>query len=38
MNRINCDTWHIGAIPEDKVWLKLGGDKGGSTFKIAFST
>ena len=22
-------------IPEDKVWLKVGGDKGGSTFKLS---
>ena len=29
-------TWHNGAIPEDEVWLKLGGDKGGGTFKFGF--
>ena len=29
-------TWHDGAIPEDEIWLKLGGDKGGGTFKFAF--
>ena len=27
-------TWHKGAILEAEVWLKLGGDKGGGTFKI----
>ena len=25
-------TWHNGAIPEDEVWLKLGG----GTFKFGF--
>ena len=29
-------TWHEGAIPEDEVWLKLGGDKGGGTLKMCF--
>ena len=29
-------TWHDGAIPADEVWLKLGGDKGGGTFKMWF--
>ena len=29
-------TWHEGAIPEDEVWLKLGGDKGGGTVKLCF--
>lgn len=29
-------TSHEGAIPDDEVWLKLGGDKGGGTFKMAF--
>ena len=24
------------AIPEDEIWLKLGGDKGGGTFKFGF--
>ena len=30
MNIINHVTWHNGAVPDDEVWLKLGGDKGGS--------
>ena len=37
--RVNRVTWHQGAIPENKVWLKLGGDKGGtpiSTMKMCF--
>lgn len=29
-------TWHKGAIPSDEIWLKLGGDKGGGTFKMCF--
>lgn len=24
------------AIPEDEIWVKLGGDKGGSSFKMNF--
>ena len=27
--------WHDNAIPADEVWIKLGGDKDGSTFKLA---
>ena len=23
-------------IPADEIWIKLGGDKGGSTFKLSF--
>ena len=29
-------TWHDGALPENEVWLKLAGDKGGDTFKMCF--
>ena len=29
-------TWHEGMIPDDKIWLKLGGDKGGGLFKMKF--
>ena len=25
-------TWHNGVIPEDEIWIKLGGDKGGGRF------
>ena len=28
-------TWH-DVIPSDEVWIKLGGDKGGGTFKMSF--
>ena len=36
MCRIHRITWHNGAIPEDEVWLKMVGDKGGGTFKFGF--
>ena len=29
-------TWHGGMIPDDEIWLKLGGDKGRGYFKINF--
>ena len=28
-------TWH-DVIPSDEVWIKLGGNKGGGTFKKSF--
>ena len=35
---LNCRhkrlTWHDGRIPADEIWLKIGGDKGGGTFKM----
>ena len=34
--RLNQLTWHNGLIPADEIWLKLGGDKGGSSVKISF--
>ena len=24
-------TWHEGCIPEEEIWLKIGGDKGGGS-------
>ena len=27
-------TWHGGTIPSDKLWIKLGGDKGRGSFKF----
>ena len=27
-------TWHEGAIPDDELWVKLGGDKGRGSFKF----
>ena len=29
-------TWHNGAIPASEIWVKLGGDHGGGTFKMLF--
>ena len=29
-------TWHNGAIPPDEIWVKIGGDKGGGSFKMNF--
>ncbi|KAL5481525.1 hypothetical protein EMCRGX_G021706 [Ephydatia muelleri] len=29
-------TWHNGVIPASEVWLKIGGDKGGGSFKMNF--
>ncbi len=33
----SCDrlTWHNGLIPDDEVWVKFGGDKGGGTLKMS---
>ena len=28
--------WHDGCIPEDKIWVKVGGDHGGGYFKFSF--
>jgi hypothetical protein len=28
-------SWHDGRIPADEVWIKIGGDKGGSSFKAS---
>ena len=29
-------TWHDGVILQDEVWVKLGGDKGGTSVKMNF--
>ena len=29
-------TWHNGVIPEDEVWIQIGGDKGGKSFQMSF--
>ena len=29
-------TWHDNNIPREEVWVKLGGDKGGGSFKMSF--
>ena len=35
-NRSNKLTWHEGLILQDEIWVKIGGDKGGVSFKVAF--
>lgn len=32
----SLDLFYWGNIPKDKVWIKVGGDKGGGTFKQVF--
>ena len=34
--RTNSLTWHNGGIPNEEIWVKVGGDKGGSSFKMSF--
>ena len=29
-------TWHGGVIPEEEIWLKIGGDKGEKSVKTSF--
>ena len=29
-------TWRNGSLPEDQIWVKLGGDHGGESFKFCF--
>ena len=29
-------TWHNGIIPATEIWVKIGGDKGGGSFKFNF--
>ena len=28
-------TWHDSLLPPQEIWLKIGGDKGGSSFKTS---
>ena len=35
MYRLNQLTWHDGVIPDNEIWVKIGGDKGGSSFKTS---
>ena len=34
--RTGRHTWHKGFLPANEIWLKIGGDKGGGTFKMTF--
>ena len=36
INSVHRLTWHNGAIPENEIWVKIGGDMGGKTFKMTF--
>ena len=36
ISRNNRLTWHDGMIPKDEIWVKIGGDKGGGSFKMSF--
>ena len=33
---LNRLTWHNGTIPPEEIWVKIGGDKGGKSFKTSF--
>ena len=35
VHRLNRLTWH-DIIPPDEIWIKIGGDKGGTSFKMNF--
>ena len=32
----NTISWHDGALPSDEIWVKIGGDHGGGSFKFSF--
>ena len=34
--RLKNLTWHDGVIPSGEIWVKIGGDKGGNSFKMSF--
>ena len=36
ISRKNRLTWHDGTIPQDEIWVKIRGDKGGGSFKMSF--
>ena len=39
MNTLNRNvmlTWHNDTIPSTEIWVKIGGDKGGGSFKSNF--
>ncbi|XP_071944865.1 uncharacterized protein [Antedon mediterranea] len=36
LESLNLLTWHGGLIPNDEIWLKIGGDKGGGNFKLMY--
>lgn len=34
--RLQNLTWHDGLVPENEIWIKIGGDKGGDSMKMFF--
>ena len=34
-NSVGRLTWHGDLIPDEEIWVKLGGDKGGESFKMS---
>ena len=34
-DRLGQLTWHDGLIPPTEIWVKVGGDKGGTSFKAS---
>ena len=34
--RVGRLIWHNAIIPQDEIWVKIGGDKGGGSFKMNF--
>ena len=34
--RLERLTWHEDVLPTDEIWVKLGGGKGGGSFKMNF--
>ncbi|XP_072027206.1 uncharacterized protein [Amphiura filiformis] len=35
-SQANTLTWHDGMIPDEEIWIKIGGDKGGKMMKMFF--
>ena len=36
LTRNGCLHWHSDVIPPNEIWLKVGCDKGGKSFKMSF--
>ena len=34
LHSIHRLVWHDNTIPEEEIWVKVGGDMGGGTFKL----
>ena len=35
IHRLRQLTWHDEIIPTEEIWVKIGGDKGGTSFKMS---